>query len=101
MKKAERSKLFSATVMAGMLALSVTTGLRDVHADMSGYAAQTASTVGGFGGNTTGGSQATAAHTYTVTDRASLLKALGGENNATPKIIYVSGKIDMNVNDQG
>ncbi|MCT8389951.1 pectate lyase [Leuconostoc holzapfelii] len=101
MKKAERSKLFSATVMAGMLALSVTTGLRDVHADMSGYAAQTASTVGGFGGNTTGGSQATAAHTYTVADRASLLKALGGENNATPKIIYVSGKIDMNVNDQG
>lgn len=101
MKKAERSKLFSATVMAGMLALSVTTGLRDVHADMSGYAAQTASTVGGFGGNTTGGSQATAAHTYTVTDRASLLKALGGENNAAPKIIYVSGKIDMNVNDQG
>ena len=94
MAKTERAKLFSATVMTGMLALSVTAGLRQVHADMSGYAVQTASTVGGFGGNTTGGSQATAAHTYTVTDRASLLKALGGEHNATPKIIYVSGKID-------
>lgn len=97
-EKTERAKLFSATVMTGMLALSVTAGLRQVHADMSGYAVQTASTVGGFGGSTTGGSQATAAHTYTVTDRASLLKALGGEHNATPKIIYVSGKIDMNVN---
>lgn len=101
MAKTERAKLFSATVMTGMLALSVTAGLRQVQADMSGYAVQTASTVGGFGGNTTGGSQATAAHTYTVTDRASLLKALGGEHNATPKIIYVSGKIDMNVNAQG
>lgn len=82
MAKTERAKLFSATIMTGMLALSVTAGLRQVHADMSGYAVQTASTVGGFGGNTTGGSQATAAHTYTVTDRASLLKALGGEHNA-------------------
>lgn len=61
MAKTERAKLFSATVMTGMLALSVTAGLRQVHADMSGYAVQTASTVGGFGGNTTGGSQATAA----------------------------------------
>lgn len=101
MAKTERTKLFSATVMAGMLAVSITAGLRQVHADMSGYAVQTASTVGGFGGNTTGGSQATADHTYTVTDRASLLKALGNNKNATPKIIYVSGKIDMNVNAQG
>lgn len=101
MIKTERSKLFSAAVMTGMLALSVSAGLRDVHADMSGYATQTASTVGGFGGNTTGGSQAAADHVYTVTDRQSLLKALGGEKNTTPKIIYVSGKIDMTVNAQG
>ena len=36
MAKTERAKLFSATVMTGMLALSVTAGLRQVHADMSG-----------------------------------------------------------------
>ncbi|BFV60264.1 polysaccharide lyase family 1 protein [Kitasatospora sp. CMC57] len=53
---------------------------------------------------TTGGSKADAAHTVTVTTRAQLVAALGGNNssnasNATAKIIQVSGTIDLNVND--
>ncbi len=53
---------------------------------------------------TTGGAKADAAHTVTVRTRAQLVAALGGTNskngsNATPKIIYVSGTIDLNADD--
>ncbi len=53
---------------------------------------------------TTGGAKADAAHTVTVRTRAQLVAALGGTNskngsNATPKIIYVSGTIDLNTDD--
>ncbi len=55
---------------------------------------------------TTGGSRADAAHTVTVRTRAQLVAALGGTNStngsdATPKIIYISGTIDLNTDDAG
>ncbi|HEX6291027.1 MAG TPA: hypothetical protein VFZ66_17710 [Herpetosiphonaceae bacterium] len=48
---------------------------------------------------TTGGASADEAHIYTVTNRQELVAALGGSSNATPKIIYVQGTIDANVDD--
>lgn len=57
-----------------------------------------------FTTGTTGGSTADSAHIFTVTNRSELIQALGGNNstnatNASPKIIYVKGTIDMNVDD--
>jgi pectate lyase len=46
---------------------------------------------------TTGGASADAAHVYTATNRQELVAALG--IGATPKIIYVQGTIDANVDD--
>jgi pectate lyase len=61
-----------------------------------------------FGSGTTGGSQAVASQVYVVTNRAELIAALNnGVPSSTspanpsnePKIIYVAGTIDMNVDD--
>jgi pectate lyase len=54
------------------------------------------------GGGTTGGAAADDAHISVVHNRAELITALGGDAlnnglNATPKIVLVSGKIDMSV----
>ncbi len=43
---------------------------------------------------TTGGAAADTAHTFTVSDRASLLKAIAAAKSA-PSIIYIDGMIDM------
>jgi len=48
---------------------------------------------------TTGGSKADASHTKTVTDRQQLVAALGDLTDPTPKLVYVSGTIDGNVDD--
>ncbi|MDQ0890284.1 pectate lyase/pectin methylesterase-like acyl-CoA thioesterase [Paenibacillus sp. V4I9] len=55
-----------------------------------------------FTTGTKGGSAAAPSNIYTVTKRSELIQALGGDNsknaaNSTPKIIYVKGTIDMNV----
>src|SRR5258707_5906365 len=55
-------------------------------------------------GGTTGGSAATSAQVYTVTNREQLVQALGGDNtgaDATPKIIYIKGVINGNEDDAG
>lgn len=49
-----------------------------------------------LGTGTTGGSAASPANVYYVTKRSELVKAVSGN---TPKIVYVSGTIDMNVDD--
>jgi pectate lyase len=54
------------------------------------------------GTGTTGGSTADDAHVTVVRNRAELVAALGGDNatnttNATPKIVYINGKIDLRV----
>ncbi|MEV6631832.1 polysaccharide lyase family 1 protein [Actinoplanes sp. NPDC051470] len=47
----------------------------------------------GWGGGTTGGATADAAHVTTVRNRAELLAAVAGD---TPKIVVVAGRIDLN-----
>jgi pectate lyase len=54
------------------------------------------------GAGTTGGGAADAEHVFVVRTRAELVAALGGNNatngtNAVPKIIFVAGKINANV----
>jgi pectate lyase len=56
------------------------------------------------GNGTTGGSAADDAHVFVAHNRLELVAALGGNNatnatNATPKIVFLSGKMLANVND--
>jgi pectate lyase len=53
------------------------------------------------GTGTTGGAKADAAHTFTVSTRAQLVKALGSATDTTPRIIKVKGMIDANTDDAG
>lgn len=53
------------------------------------------------GKGTTGGSKADSAHTFTVSTRAQLVKALGSSTDTTPRIIKVKGTIDANTDDAG
>jgi pectate lyase len=53
------------------------------------------------GTGTTGGSAADSAHTFTVSTRAQLVKALGSVSDTTPRIIKVKGTIDANTDDAG
>ncbi|MER5434677.1 polysaccharide lyase family 1 protein [Streptomyces sp. NPDC002588] len=53
------------------------------------------------GTGTTGGSKADAAHTFTVSTRAELVKALGSASDTTPRIVKIKGTIDANTNDAG
>ncbi|MGW7065181.1 pectate lyase family protein [Streptomyces sp. NPDC054904] len=53
------------------------------------------------GTGTTGGTKADAAHTFTVSTRAQLVKALGSVSDTTPRIIKINGIIDANTDDSG
>ncbi|WP_243735134.1 pectate lyase family protein [Paenibacillus turpanensis] len=71
---------------------------REVLAENDGWAA--------YSTGTTGGSAAEENQVFTVTNRAELIKALGGDNstnreNDSHKIIYVEGTIDINTDDSG
>lgn len=71
---------------------------REVLATNDGWAAS--------GVGTTGGSAADATKVFVVRNRAELVAALGGNNatnatNATPKIVFVAGTINANVDDSG
>lgn len=50
-----------------------------------------------FGPGTTGGSDAPDDHVYVVTNKQELIAALGTAADPTPRIIYVSGTVDLNV----
>lgn len=89
-------KTFSSLLAISLLAMGVSsvsassTDLgRDVLAPKDGWAS--------YGKGTTGGANADASHVFTVTNKAELLNALGGGKDNTPKIIYVKGTIDFNV----
>ncbi|MDQ0911629.1 pectate lyase [Streptomyces canus] len=83
-------------VMVGLLCLPAHADARDISRDTlpanDGWASE--------GEGTTGGSAADAAHVYTVTDRAGLVRALDG-GSATPKIIRIAGTVDANTDDDG
>ncbi|MET9455058.1 polysaccharide lyase family 1 protein [Streptomyces canus] len=53
------------------------------------------------GAGTTGGTKADSAHTFTVSTRAQLVKALGSASETTPRIIKVKGTIDANTDTAG
>ena len=82
--------------MVGLLCLPAHADGRDISRDTlpanDGWASE--------GEGTTGGSAADAAHVYTVTDRAGLVRALDG-GSATPKIIRIAGTVDANTDDDG
>ncbi|WP_329443807.1 pectate lyase [Streptomyces canus] len=82
--------------MVGLLCLPAHADARDISRDTlpanDGWASA--------GEGTTGGAAADAAHVYTVTDRAGLVRALDG-GSATPKIIRIAGTVDANTDDDG
>ncbi|MEU3494342.1 pectate lyase family protein [Kitasatospora cineracea] len=94
--------LFASAALCGTLACVPSAHAADLgHAVLAAKDGWASATTG-----TTGGSKADAAHTVTVSTRAQLVAALGGKNsgngsNATAKIIYVSGVIDLNTDDSG
>ncbi|MFH8771214.1 polysaccharide lyase family 1 protein [Streptomyces sp. NPDC017958] len=53
------------------------------------------------GTGTTGGAKADSAHTFTVSTRAQLVKALGSASDTTPRIIKIKGTVDANTDDSG
>lgn len=56
---------------------------------------------GAYGAGTTGGASAAPGDIHTVTNRAELLEALGGQDNDTSKIVYVRGTVDLSADEQG
>ncbi|WP_316274935.1 pectate lyase [Bacillus halotolerans] len=85
-----------------MLATALLLGLTPVGANAADLGHQTLGSNDGWGAystGTTGGSKASSSHVYTVSNRSQLVSALGKDTNTTPKIIYIKGTIDMNVDD--
>ncbi|MFH9086789.1 polysaccharide lyase family 1 protein [Streptomyces sp. NPDC017673] len=82
---------------AGVFAMSANADAVDLYhqtlAAKDGWAAS--------GTGTTGGAKADSAHTFTVSTRAQLVKALGSASDTTPRIIKVEGTIDANTDDSG
>ncbi|MFD7688272.1 polysaccharide lyase family 1 protein [Streptomyces sp. NPDC059781] len=82
---------------AGVLVMNANAGTVDLYhqtlAAKDGWASS--------GTGTTGGTKADAAHTFTVSTRAQLVKALGSASDTTPRIIKVNGMIDANTDDRG
>ncbi|MCY7854626.1 pectate lyase [Bacillus spizizenii] len=85
-----------------MLATALLLGLTPAGANAADLGHQTLGSNDGWGAystGTTGGSKASSSHVYTVSNRNQLVSALGKDTNTTPKIIYIKGTIDMNVDD--
>ncbi|CAM5628984.1 pectate lyase family protein [Streptomyces aurantiogriseus] len=87
----------AAGVGAGVFVMNANAGAVDLYhqtlAAKDGWASS--------GTGTTGGTKADAAHTFTVSTRAQLVKALGSATDTTPRIIKVKGMIDANTDDSG
>ncbi|OQR60583.1 pectate lyase [Streptomyces maremycinicus] len=87
----------AAAVGAGVVVMNANAGTVDLYhqtlAAKDGWAAS--------GTGTTGGTKADAAHTFTVSTRAQLVKALGSASDTTPRIIKIKGTIDANTDDAG
>ncbi|WP_314221703.1 pectate lyase family protein [Streptomyces zaehneri] len=87
----------AAAVGAGVVVMNANAGTVDLYhqtlAAKDGWASS--------GTGTTGGTKADAAHTFTVSTRAQLVKALGSASDTTPRIIKIKGTIDANTDDAG
>lgn len=91
-------KTISSILAASLLAMSISSVSassndlgREVLAPKDGWAS--------YGEGTTGGSKADDSHIFTVTNKNELVQALGTGKDSTPKIIYVKGSIDFNVDE--
>ncbi|MEC1529565.1 pectate lyase [Bacillus spizizenii] len=85
-----------------MLATALLLGLTPAGANAADLGHQTLGSNDGWGAystGTTGGSKASSSNVYTVSNRNQLVSALGKDTNTTPKIIYIKGTVDMNVDD--
>ncbi|MEU1178929.1 polysaccharide lyase family 1 protein [Streptomyces sp. NPDC005820] len=100
--RARRTLVVSAAVVAagvgaGAIVMSANAGTVDLYhqtlAAKDGWASS--------GTGTTGGTKADAAHTFTVSTRAQLVKALGSTSDTTPRIVKIKGTIDANTDDSG
>ncbi|WP_460067788.1 pectate lyase family protein [Streptomyces sp. YKOK-I1] len=100
--RARRTLVISAAVVAagvgaGAIVMSANAGTVDLYhqtlAAKDGWASS--------GTGTTGGTKADAAHTFTVSTRAQLVKALGSATDTTPRIVKIKGTIDANTDDSG
>jgi pectate lyase len=88
------SSLFAVSLMAMSLSPVFASSPKigeEVLAPNDGWAA--------YGVGTTGGANSDDQHIFTVTNKKELLEALGGGKDHTPKIIYVNGSIDFNVDE--
>ncbi|MET7476423.1 polysaccharide lyase family 1 protein [Streptomyces sp. NPDC005648] len=87
----------AAGVGAGVVVMNASAGTVDLYhqtlAAKDGWASS--------GSGTTGGAKADAAHTFTVSTRAQLVKALGSVTATTPRIIKIKGTIDANTDNSG
>ncbi|MEU6373697.1 polysaccharide lyase family 1 protein [Streptomyces sp. NPDC046909] len=87
----------AAGVGAGVVVLNANAGTVDLyHATLAAKDGWASS-----GAGTTGGTKADSAHTFTVSTRAQLVKALGSASDTTPRIIKIKGTIDANTDDAG
>ncbi|MEZ3180158.1 polysaccharide lyase family 1 protein [Streptomyces pimonensis] len=96
----------AAVVCAAVVAASVGTGVFVMNAnagtvDLYHQALAAKDGWASSGTGTTGGTKADAAHTFTVSTRAQLVKALGSASDTTPRIIKVNGMIDANTDGSG
>ncbi|MEU1274142.1 polysaccharide lyase family 1 protein [Streptomyces sp. NPDC005799] len=84
----------AAGVGAGVLVMNANAGTTTVDLYHRTLAAKDGWASSGSG--TTGGAKADSAHTFTVSTRAQLVKALGSVSDTAPRIIKVKGTIDAN-----
>ncbi|WEO96343.1 polysaccharide lyase family 1 protein [Streptomyces sp. FXJ1.172] len=96
----------SLAVSAAVVAAGVGAGVfvMNANADAVDLYHQTLAAKDGWaasGTGTTGGAKAGSAHTFTVSTRAQLVKALGSASDTTPRIIKIKGTIDANTDDSG
>lgn len=89
----------AAGVGAGALVMNANAGTTTVDLYHQTLAAKDGWASSGSG--TTGGAKADSAHTFTVSTRAQLVKALGSVSDTTPRIIRIKGTIDANTSDAG
>ena len=103
-----RSKIFIVTAILLIVIASVSVPGMAAHNDLGSEVLAPNDGWAAFGAGTTGGSLAVPSQVYRVTNRAELIAALNnGVFSSTspsnpsdePKIIYVDGTIDMNVDD--
>lgn len=93
MKKTVSSILAASILTMGITSASAASNDlgREILAPNDGWAA--------YGEGTTGGANADTNYVFTVSNKEELVQALGAGEKSTPKIIYVKGAIDFNVDE--